>query len=226
MKRLCMLALFSIIVFIGCDNLNFGKTSEKPVIDRLYADRATILVTDTATVYVEARDLNEESLDYIWTALDGGVFVSPNGRDSIRWKPLMIPGNYTIRCRVNNESQVSATKEIDIHVTNISSPIVQILSPLNGEFIPSSKGNTAIHATVTNLVWSSVDSMKCFVDNVVLGKVTSSNDNSFNWNVTGLNGSKTIKVQAWTHALIPGTTTTDSTTISVSIEGTVSKRGK
>ncbi|MBL7961906.1 hypothetical protein JNL27_16860 [bacterium] len=224
MKQYYLPAIFLSVVFFGCDNLNLGKDSgQKPVIDRIYADRTTILVSDTTTLYVEARDLNEESLDYIWTALDGGTFVTANGLDLIRWKPPLTPGFYTIRCRVNNESKESATKELDIQVSNVTNPIVQILSPANDDFIPASNGTVTVHARVANVTSGLVDSMKCFVDNNSIGKVTNNGDFSFNWNVIGLNGSKTIKVQAWTRALIPNTTTTDSTLISVSIEGTVSK---
>lgn len=224
MKRLYLPALFFCVVFSSCDKLNLGKDAQKPVIDKLYADRTTILVSDTATVYVEARDLNEESLDYIWTAVDGGVFVSSNGLDLIRWKPPLTPGFYTIRCRVNNESKESAAKDLDIQVSNVTNPIVQISSPSNGDFIPASIGTVTIHAKVANVTSALVDSMKCFFDDSPPQKVTNNGDATFNWNVTGLNGPKSIKVQAWTRALIPNTTTTDSTTINVSIEGTVSKR--
>lgn len=226
MKQKYLFVFLAAVVFCGCDNLNLGSDSgQKPVIDQLYADRTTILVTDTATLYVEARDLNDESLDYIWTAVDGGGFVSPNGLESIKWKPPMTPGYYTIRCRVNNESKESATKDIDIQVSNVSNPIVQILSPFNGEFIPSSTGNVNIHAKVTNVVSASVDSMKCFIDEVPIGRVTNNGDAIFSWNVTGLNGSKSVRVQAWTRALInPPSTTTGEVSINVSIEGTVGKR--
>ncbi|MBL7993830.1 hypothetical protein JNM05_00520 [bacterium] len=225
MKRILIPTLFFSILFMGCDNLNLGKDSgQKPIIDRIFADRTTILVSDTATIYVEARDLNEESLDYIWTALDGGTFVTSNGLDFIRWKPPLTPGFYTIRCRVNNESNESAIKELDIQVSNVTNPIVQILSPANDDFIPASIGTVTVHARVANVTSGLVDSMKCFVDNSLIGKVTNNGDATFDWAVAGLNGFKSIKVQAWTRALIPNTTTTDSTKISVSIEGTVSKR--
>lgn len=224
MKQKYLFVFLAAVVFWGCDNLNLGSDSgQKPVIDQLYADRTTILVTDTATLYVEARDLNDESLDYIWTAVDGGGFVSPNGLESIKWKPPMTPGYYTIRCRVNNESKESATKDIDIQVSNVSNPIIQILSPFNGEFIPSSTGNVNIHAKVTNVVSASVDSMKCFIDEVSIGRVINNGDVSFLWNVASLNGSKLVRVQAWTHALT-GSTTTGEVSITVSIEGTVGKR--
>ena len=223
MIRFLPLIIFISAGFLGCDNINLGKDSgEKPIIDRIYADRVTMLVTDTATLYVEARDLNDETLDYIWTAVDGGNFVSPNGSNSIRWKPTMLPGFYTIRCKVVNESNESASKELDIQVSNVSNPIVSIISPTAGEYIPASRGNVGIHAKVTNVNQLLVDSMKCYIDQSFIGKVTNNGDYSFTWDVTGLNGPKTIKVQAWTHVLT-GSTTTDSTSVNVSIEGTVSK---
>ncbi len=207
----------------GCDNINLGKDSgDKPIIDRIYADRTTILVTDTATIYAEARDLNDEALDYVWTAVDGGTFVSPNGLDHIEWKPNLLPGFYTIRCKVINESGESATKELDIQVSNVTNPIVSVVSPLEGEYIPASRGSVSIHAKVTNVSQLLVDSMKCYIDQSFIGKVVNNGDYSFTWDVSGLNGTKSIKVQAWTHALT-GSTTTDSTKITVSIEGTVTK---
>lgn len=227
MKLFYLSVVFLGLVFWGCDGVNLGDdNSQKPVIDKLYASRPTILVADTTTIYVEARDLNEESLDYVWTAIDGGVFVSPNGLDSIKWKAPGAPGLYTIRCRVNNESQESKTQDLDIQVTNVNTPIVQILSPTDGAFFPASNGTVVIHAKVTNVPSASVDSMKFFVDNALFQKVTNDGDFSVNWGITGLNGPKSIKVQAWTRALVIGTTTTDSTTINVSIEGTVSKPNK
>ena len=209
--------------FWGCDKVEFGDSSnQKPIIDRIYADRTTMLVSDTATIYVEARDLNDEDLDYVWTAVDGGGFVSQNGLDFIRWKPPLTPGLYTIRCKVVNESKESATKELDIQVSNISSPIVLILSPQEGDFISASIGTVNIHAKVANVNVSQVDSMKCYVNQTLIGRVTNDGDELFPWSVSGLNGPKTIKVQAWTHALT-GSTTTDSTKVNVSIEGTVGK---
>lgn len=224
MKSFNLFVVLSALVFCGCDNLNLGKDSgQKPVIDRIYATRATILVGETSTIYVEARDLNEESLDYVWTRPDGGEFVSPNGLDSIQWQAPTSPGLYTIRCKVVNESTESTTKELDIQVTNVSTPIVQILSPLNGDFIASSLGTINVHAKVANVVSASVDSMKCFIDEVPIDTVKNNGDFSFPWSVTGLNGPKTIRVQAWTHVLT-GSTTTGEVSITVSIEGTVGKR--
>lgn len=222
-------ALVLILVFFGCDKLDLGKGSgQKPVIDGVDATRTSVLIGDTTTLYVNARDLNGENLDYVWTALDGGTFVKYNDINTtvsstdtgvILWKAPLSSGIKRIRIRVNNESGKSALDTVSIYVAGISSPIVSIDSPSNNEFISASADSIYIQA---HTLPSTLDSMKCYVNEVQIGRSLNSGSSNFVWHVLHLNGPQTIRVQAWEH-LLTGSTTTGQASINVSIEGTVSK---
>lgn len=218
-----------ILAFSGCDKLDLGKDSgQKPVIDGTDATRSSVLVGDTTTLYVNARDLNGENLDYVWTAIDGGTFVrfddintsvSSTDTNIILWKAPPSSGIKRIRIRVNNESGKSTLDTVSVYVAGISSPIVSIDSPSNNDFISASADSIYIQA---HTLPATMDSMKCFVNEVVIGRTLNSGSSNFVWHVLHLNGSQTIRVQAWEHQLT-GSTTTGEASINVSIEGTVSK---
>ncbi len=220
-KYILVSSLF--IRLFSCDSIGSGDDSQKPVIDNLKALRSSILVNDTTTITASARDLNGEDLDYVWTAPDGGTFEGNLNKNTVIWKAPSTQGNYRIILKVNNESGKSTSKTISITITPISTPVIEITSPTFGQYIPSSLGIDTIRAKVTNLQASSVDSLKCFINNTPIGKFILTNNQNFLWNISGLNGSQEIMVQAWTHSLIPNTTTTGTATVTVSIEGTIGK---
>ncbi|MBL7961905.1 hypothetical protein JNL27_16855 [bacterium] len=229
-KKKYAFTLALILVFLGCDKLDLGKDSgQKPVIDGVDASRTSVLNGDTTTLYVNARDLNGENLDYVWTTLDEGAFVkhddinttvSSTDTSVILWKAPSSTGIKRIRIRVNNESGKSAFDTVSIFVAGISSPIVTIDSPSNNDFISASTDSIYIQA---HTLPSTLDSMKCYVNGVQIGRSLNSGASSFVWHVLHLNGPQTIRVQAWEH-LLTGSTTTGEASINISIEGTVSKR--
>jgi len=218
--RLLYIPFIFLSILTGCEPLKdaIGPKSQKPVIDDLTATRSTILVDDTTTISVDARDLNNEALDYIWTAAYG-TFEGTLDQAVVAWRAPSTAGSYRVRIRVNNESGKSTTDSIAIQVNGTPFPIVKIINPANGEFIPSNFGSVLIQAQASAV--NGIDSIKCFIDNSLLATAYSNQTTySFPWPILSLNGSKTIKVQAW--STFQGPTTGDAT-IAVSIEGTVGK---
>lgn len=217
-----------IIMFwvVACQPIGDSDSADAPVIDGITAARNTILVNDTTHITVSARDLNDEQLDYVWTisTTNGGSFDGAISSSTVTYRAPFLPGDYVVKCKVINESNKSTSKNITIKVTNISTPIVEITQPVDADFISASSGVYPIKAKVTNVAASSVDSMVCYIDNKRLSRKTATNNTTFDWDVTGLNGPKRITVQAW--ARISGPATTDSSVVNVSIEGTISKPGR
>lgn len=230
LQKFCFLGLFAGMVLSGCDKIDLGKNSgQKPVIDGVHATRPSLLVGDTTTLYVNARDLNGETLDYVWTALDGGTFVKNNdintpvtttNTDVILWKAPQSSGTKRIRIRVNNESEKNAMDTVTVYVAGVSSPVVTIDYPSNNSYLSASLDSIFIQARTLP---AAMDSMKCYVNDVLIGRTVNTGSSNFVWYILHLNGPQTIRVQAWEH-LLTGSTTTGEFSVNVSIEGTVSKR--
>ncbi len=223
MKTLCLLIASSL--FLGCKAGAFGADDgQRPVIDNVTALRSSLLINDTTTITSSARDLNGEKLDYVWTATGGTIETGAN-TPIILWRAPETQGSYKVTLTVNNESQQKTSKAVTLSVTPVSTPIVEILDPTFGQFIPSTNPSSyIIKSTIVNLNAGSVDSVKCFINGVLLEKQILVKSSNFTWNISGLNGDKTIRVQAWTHTLISGTTTTGFAEVDVKLQGTVGKR--
>lgn len=224
--NLLLLSIITVFCFAACQPIGDSASADAPVIDGITAARNTILVNDTTNITVSARDLNDEQLDYVWTisTSNGGSFEDAINGSTVTYRAPFLPGDYVIKSKVINESNKSTSKNITIKVTNIGTPIVEITQPTDAAFISASAGIYSIKAKVTNVAASSVDSMVCYIDNKRLSRKTLTNNTTFDWDVTALNGSKRITVQAW--ARISGPATTDSSVVNVSIEGTISKPGR
>ncbi|NUM82070.1 hypothetical protein HUU42_14845 [bacterium] len=205
--------------FPGCDKLGqLGKDSEKPVIDRITIDPAAILVNDTTTITVEARDLNDEPISYVWNNFGQGTFIGSTTDEIILWKAPAVAGNYPIRITVTNESGRSTSRTDTVEVIAQNTPVVIISNPLNGAFISAGLGAVTVSAQATP---TDIDSMTFAVGSTVLDRALGSSAN-FVWNIASLSGSQILRVSAYRHS--GPQQFVGETSISVSIEPVVGKR--
>lgn len=216
-----LLVLSSVVGISGCFDID-TKTdiSRKPVIDRITVAPTTILVGETSVITVEARDLNNERLSYVWSKPDGGEWVGTLTGSSVTWKAPASLGAlshklFRIVVRVQNEHDKFAVDTAKVIVNQSPNPTVTFISPLNGDYIPMSAGTVQIHAASS---FTDTYSMRCYIDNLYFDSTTTYVFNK-NWNVSSLpEGPKRIKIIATR----PGGL--GSKEITVSIEGTIGKR--
>ncbi|MBX7150525.1 PKD domain-containing protein [bacterium] len=214
-----ILWIISCVGFLGCDKLgNLGKDSEKPVIDRITIDPPAILVNDTTSITVEARDLNDEDISYVWNNFSQGTFIGSTTGETILWKAPAVAGNYPIRVTVTNESGRSTSRTDTVEVIAQNTPVVIITNPMNGAFISAGLGAVTVAAQATP---TDIDSMTFAVGNVVLDRALGSSAN-FVWNIASLSGSQILRVKAYRHS--GPQQFVGETSISVSIESVVGKR--
>jgi hypothetical protein len=212
-----------LITLSGCKGLGDALTASRPVIDRAFAARSAVVVGDTTHVIVEARDLNGEDLDYVWSVAAGNGALEGQVDTAVAvWRAPVNAGTYTVSIRVTNESGKNRTATVDIQAVLSNIPIVTILSPVNGQFIPSNQGIVLVQSQITAAL--GVDSVKCFVGSVeidpknVTGTSVSVN---FQWDVTNFTGSQLITVRAWSHQNT--TVITGESSVQVSVEPVVGK---
>lgn len=212
-----------LLTLSGCKGLGDALTASRPVIDRAFAARSAVVVGDTTHVIVEARDLNGEELDYVWSVVSGnGTLEGAVDQPVAVWRAPVNAGTYTVNVRVTNESGKNRTDMIEIQAVLSNIPIVTISSPVNGQFIPSHQGIVLVQSQITAAL--GVDSAKCFVGSVeidpknVSGTSVSAN---FQWDVTSFTGSQLITVRAWSHQNT--TVITGESSVQVSVEPVVGK---
>jgi len=214
-----------VFAFVGCNKLGNSLSSTRPVIDRAYSARSAIVVGDTTHVIVEARDLNDEMLDYVWSAESGQGMIEGAADQTVAvWRAPVNAGTYTVSIRVVNESGKNRTATIGIQTVLNEIPIVSITAPTNSQFIPSNQGPVQIQTQSTAA--NGVDSVKCFIngsqlDTVALGNSTNFLKN-FTWPVSGLSGNQLITVRAWSRKT-DMTVVSGEASIQVSVEPVVGK---
>lgn len=222
-KPIVILCSF-LITLSGCKGLGDALTASRPVIDRVYAARSAVVVGDTTHVIVEARDLNGEDLDYVWTVTSGSGAVEDGADEPIAtWRAPLTAGSSTLRIRVVNSSGKDRTATVEIQAVLNEIPIVTISAPGNGQFIPSNQGTVLIQTQTTAA--NGVDSVKCFVGTDEIGRQTGAGTTvtaNFPWDVTGVSGSQLITVRAWSRRTDMSVVTGEAT-VQVSIEPVVGK---
>ncbi len=196
--------------------------SSKPVIDKMTAVPASVIISDTSVITVQARDLNGERLSYVWSKPDGGDWVGNVTGSSVTWKaPSSLSGgvsskNFRIIARVQNENKKYALDTVMVTVNSTQNPVVTILSPLNGAFIPLSEGTVRIHAQSS---FTDTYSMKCYINGVPKDS-SATYVYEKNWNIAAeTEGTKQIQIVATRPGGYTGTAS-----VTISLEGTIGKR--
>ncbi len=219
--RIGLLAL----LISGCEKLGNSLSASRPVIDRAYSARSAVVVGDTTHVIVEARDLNDEDLDYVWSVDAGnGTLEGAVDQPVTVWRAPVNAGLYQVSIRVVNESGKNRSATIDIQAVLNEIPIVSITSPANGQYIASNQGTVLIQTQTTAA--NGLDSIKCLVGSVAIGQLfpggSTSVTNPFPWDVTALAGNQLITVRAWSKKT-DMTVVSGEASIQVSIEPVVGK---
>lgn len=221
-KNNLMIAAALIMAFSACIEVNDSKDkSTKPVIDKMTAVPASVLINDTSVITVEARDLNGEKLSYVWTKPDGGDWNSDVTGSKVTWRApsslgLLSSKNFRIIVRVQNENKKYAYDTVIVTVNSTQNPVVTIYSPLNGAYIPLSEGTVRIHAQSS---FTDTYSMKCYINGVLKDSMATYVYDK-NWNIASESeGTKQIQIVATR----PGGYT-GSASVTVSLEGTIGKK--
>lgn len=130
MKTLIIIIL-SAFLLGACDKLG-NVLYEPPVIESfvLSPDEA-VLPGDTIRAIVVATNPEKGILSYKWEAPDGGQFIPPIDRDSVKWIAPLQGGDYGIRIVVKNDDESKQIKHAT--VLSLDKPYVKINSPANND---------------------------------------------------------------------------------------------
>ncbi len=211
--------------FAACIEDTNGPTDDVkvPVIDKISATPNAILVNDSSVISVEARDLNGETLNYVWKVLDGGTLSGNVASQTVTWHAPSVQGVYRIRCRVSNKSQKFTADTVRVSVQTNVKPVINVIYPQPNSYISAGLGQ--IYINFSSVPQNQVDTIKCFINNQLYQTVNFPPLNyNISWNISELNGSQEIKLVAKTDYFSPGIWQTDSVIVPVSIEGGIGKR--
>ncbi len=201
------------------------KKSSKPVIDHFTAVPSSVMVGDSSVITVDARDLNDEQLSYVWSKPDGGEWLGSVTGETVKWKApstigILTTKNFMIIVKVQNEHSKYILDTVTIIVNQSNNPVVTFNSPQNGIFIPMSTGTVLISASSSY----NADSMLCYINGVLWGKKMNASRIDTSWIVAEeTEGTKNIQITAFRH--IDNTVYSGTNSISVTIEGTIGKPG-
>jgi hypothetical protein len=195
----------------GCEELSkLVQPNQPPIVDRVFALRDRLFPADTTTVQVQARDPENASLSYRWSA-EGGTLSSTTGPQVI-WTAPAVAGNYKVSVKVRDDKQDETEGAVTITVIAVERPTVKIIQPENGAFIPG-LGVMIIEAVASHP--NGIQRVEFRVGSNMLG-VDNSPPYQQPWRVEGLSGPATIIATAF-RAGTPGEPGVDS--VRVSVEG-------
>ncbi|MCK6622466.1 MAG: hypothetical protein HUU32_09925 [Calditrichaceae bacterium] len=134
MIPLIFLALPALL--LRCDVEELLDPDEPPVIQSLKTanDFYQFNSGDTVTVMVLASNPEEGPLSYAWSA-SGGELLLPRDREQVKWIAPAVGGLYDIVVKVSNLKEKSVTDTLEIQVISPEAPLVEILSPREGDFL-------------------------------------------------------------------------------------------
>jgi hypothetical protein len=215
MTRYCgpILLLFAVALLLGCEELASLLQNKPPVIDRLIAIRDRLLPTDTTTVLIEAHDPEGGALSYEWSA-EQGTLSTTTGRHAVWTAPAA--GNYKISVKVFDEKRSETQGQVTLTVLGSENPVVKIMQPANGAFIPG-LGVITIEAQASHP--NGIQRVEFLVGDKILGSANSPTPQLLYrqfWQLEGLSGPATIIARAF-RARDSGAPGVDS--VRVSIEG-------
>lgn len=224
MKKIICLSLI-LFVFYACDKVGDiikGDDYQKPEIENLMLSQNNINPGDTVTAEVKATNPEKGQLTYSWSSSpSGGQFIPPTDENIIKWVAPGAGGEYTIKAIVKNEKKSDDIQK-KVNVQSPENPLVNILSPKNGEFFVQ---NNSIEVTATAYHDNSLSYVKIMAGDFLNQKdFEASNHYSFTVPTNaGMVGKLVIKIEAEAFG-DHGNTGVDSVTVNV--EGIIFKRGE
>ena len=204
--------LFAVAFLTSCEELAALIQNKPPVIDRLITLRDRLSPGDTTTVLIEAHDPEGGALAYEWSK-EGGTLSSTSGRHVVWTAPAA--GNYKISVKVFDEKRSETQGQVTLTVLASENPVVKIIYPANGVFIPG-LGVTTIEAQASHP--NGIQRVEFLVGGKLLGSDDSPSQQLYQqlWPVEGLSGPATIIARAF-GAGASGAPGIDS--VQVSVEG-------
>lgn len=205
------------VIGFGCDSNLFGS-KQAPVIESIRTENDIYKVNpgDTVTVIVTATNPEEGSLSYSWST-DGGELLLPHNREEVKWvAPAIGGGFYIIEVTVSNVSDKSVKDNVEIEVISQDEPLVQILSPLQGEFLVQF---TEITVTASAIHPNGLQSVNFFVNDTLKATLPpqggGNNVYQFDYQLNLPGGPNTFKVEA--AARNTGFIGNDSVTVTIEV---------
>lgn len=135
-KLLPLIFLALPVLLLRCGVEELLDPDEPPVIHSLKTanDFYQFNAGDTVTIIVLASNPEEGPLSYAWSA-SGGELLLPRDREQVKWVAPAVGGLYNIAVKVSNTKGKSAADTIEIQVISPEAPLVEILSPRQGDFL-------------------------------------------------------------------------------------------
>lgn len=138
MRFIIILVIFAgIMLLAACKEVdNLIDPDKAPELDPqgivVSADR--VAPYDTVTAKIKATNPVEGPLSYEWTTgINGGTFIQPADKDSVRWIAPLNGGVYEIKVKVSNSKRSVRTSR-QIEVISASKPLVDITTPADNAY--------------------------------------------------------------------------------------------
>jgi len=175
----------------GCSVDEFIGLNEEPIIDSIFSTRDAILPQDTTSIFVEAHDSEDEELSYTWRS-DDGTLSNSTGQQ-VLWRAPNAGGNYEVHVDVEDLSGAKTSGSITITVVAQESPVVNILSPRDGDVMP---GLGSVDFKVDASHPNGIREVLFFVNDSLVG-ADNSEPYSRTWNIEGKSGEHRLRVEAF-----------------------------
>ncbi len=218
MKRFITVILFILIsMFIACDPDLFKTEDEspEPEVGEIQSNLSAVFVGDTVKFWVIASDPDGGTLNYIWNT-NGGEFITSSEEDSVLWRAPFQGDDYLVQVNVANKNK-SVTKKKTIRVVSLDNPVVNLISPLDQEYLVQYE---TIKIDVEAFHDNGITSVEFFVNDISINVLDDEDSNKYiiDWMVDAPAGESKIKVTAKAK---PPASTTSSDSVYVNIEGVI-----
>jgi len=205
----------------SCDPEELFKKKQAPQVGSIESDAEdfTVAPGDTVNFWVVANNPLEGELSYEWSVKDrngnpAGIIIGSSHADNLKWISPIVGGKYDVQVKVSNADE-TITKTESITVLTLIEPIVDIVSPQQGNYIVQYQNLTVRTEIIHPL---GIYQAKLIVNDTLLVEVISGNNSesyAFHWKVAAGAGIAEIKIVA--EANITGAVGRDS--INVTVEG-------
>lgn len=219
MKRLISLWIFMIFLFlIACDPKLFEPKDDVPApeVSKIYTSLASsqIFAGDSAEFWVEASNPGEGSLTYKWNVTEG-YFLSPWDSAKVLWRAPFQGGTARVEIKVSNSEKTTQVSK-DIVVVSLDTPVVNVLSPINGDYLVQYE---EVDIEVEAFHDNGISLVEFYVNDESIGILNTMENNIYKISWLNEAPAGTAEIKAAAVAKISGTVGVDS--IMVNIEGVI-----
>ncbi len=129
-----LLAIF--FVLTACDQVgDLIRPKKLPELDAqgIQLSRDQVMPLDTVQAIIVATNPLEGPMQFQWLS-DGGSFLAPSDRDTVRWVAPLSGGLYHLWVKVSNEDGSTESPKKQVYVISTSEPVVNIVQPADGSY--------------------------------------------------------------------------------------------